>query len=220
VAQNIHPQLRRHELNIELPVPLGGGPYCLGPQKCSCYFSRHGGHCEVGTAAIPLARSPFDPRCTVIRRALLVPLVLVLALATPMASGAQGPGSEEARLRAVDDQERQAVLRSDQPALERLWSDSLRVNAPSNRVSIGRRAVLDIIRAGGIHYSVFERTVETVRVDGDVGIVMGSETVVPAGSGSASPPSTPRRFTNIWKREQGEWRMIARHANNIVVPAH
>ncbi|HKH94200.1 MAG TPA: nuclear transport factor 2 family protein [Gemmatimonadaceae bacterium] len=140
---------------------------------------------------------------------------LILVLATSMTAGAQGTASEEARLRALDDQERVAVLKSDRTALERLWSDSLAVNAPTNRVNVGRAAVLDLIAKGGMHYSVFERKAEAVRVDGDIGIVMGSETVVPASSGTAAPASTPRRFTNIWKKEGGTWRMIARHANVI-----
>jgi hypothetical protein len=50
------------------------------------------------------------------------------------------------------------------------------------------------------------------------GIVMGFETVVPVSPGAAAPPSIPRRFTNIWKKEGGTWRMIARHAN-VIAPA-
>jgi ketosteroid isomerase-like protein len=84
-------------------------------------------------------------------------------------------------------------------------------------VNVGRQAVLDIVARGGMHYSVFDRKVEAVRIDGDVAIVMGSETVAPVATASVAPTPTPRRFTNIWKKELGTWRMIARHAN--VVPS-
>jgi ketosteroid isomerase-like protein len=140
---------------------------------------------------------------------------LLLFLGISMTVGAQGKDSEEARVRSLDEQERVAVLKSDRIALERLWSDSFTVNAPTNRVNVGRAAVLDVVAKGGMHYSVFERKAETVRVDGDIGIVMGSETVVPVPSGTAAPASIARRFTNIWKKERGTWRMIARHANVI-----
>ena len=130
---------------------------------------------------------------------------------------AQAADSEEVVVRNLDNQERLAVLNSDRVALERLWSENLAVNAPTNRVNVGRQAVLDIVARGGMHYSVFDRKVEAVRIDGDVAIVMGSETVAPVATASVTPTPTPRRFTNIWKKELGTWRMIARHAN--VVPS-
>lgn len=122
---------------------------------------------------------------------------------------------DEATVRALDDQERAAVLHQDRAALERLWSDQLTVNAPSNRVSIGKHAVLDLVQRGVIHYSSFERRNEFVRVEGDLGIVMGAETVRPIGSAPLAGQTVQRRFTNIWKRESGVWRLIARHANVI-----
>ena len=122
--------------------------------------------------------------------------------------------SAEQTVRALDDQERLAVLHGDRAALDRLWSQELTVNAPTNRVNVGRAAVLAVIQRGGLHYSVFERTVEAVRVDGDVAIVMGAETVRPADADSSAAP-IHRRFTNVWKRADGTWRLIARHANAI-----
>src|SRR3712207_7639852 len=66
------------------------------------------------------------------------------------------------------------------PALERLWSDQFVVNAPDNRVVVGRDAVLDTyVRAGVINFSSFERQVEFIRSDGPFVIIMGLETVVP-----------------------------------------
>lgn len=131
---------------------------------------------------------------------------------------AQEPALAEATIRGLDDQERVAVLHSDRAALERLWSEHLTVNAPTNRVNIGRDAVLALIQRGGLHYSVFERTVETVRIEGDMAIVMGAEVVRAAGDSAATAPEVHRRFTNIWKQEGGTWRLIARHANAVLPP--
>ena len=44
-------------------------------------------------------------------------------------------------MRSLDDQERVAALKRDIPALERLWSDQFVVNAPDNRVVVGRDGV-------------------------------------------------------------------------------
>jgi hypothetical protein len=122
-------------------------------------------------------------------------------------------------VRSLDDQERTAALKRDIPALERLWSDELTVNAPNNVVLIGKGAVLALVHRGVINFSSFERTIEFIRVDGDLGIIMGAETVRPIGDAPSyrlsAGQAVHRRFTNLWKKEGNTWRMIARHANVI-----
>jgi hypothetical protein len=130
--------------------------------------------------------------------------------------------SPEEDVRARDDQERIAALKRDVSSLEQLWSDEFTVNAPNNRVVVGKKAVLDaFIHSGIINFSSFERDIEFLKVDDDFGIVMGSETLVPAASaasaGLTAGQKVVRRFTNIWKKESGVWRLYWRHAN--VVPS-
>ena len=134
--------------------------------------------------------------------------------------GAQDRTSDEAAVRALDEQARIAALSRDVPALERLWSDQLVVNAPNNQVILGRRAVLDdFVRTGIINFSSFERRIEFIRIDGDFATTMGLETVVPISdspaNGLKAGQSIRRRFTNIWKRDGDTWRLFIRHANVI-----
>ena len=142
-------------------------------------------------------------------------LVVLLGCATWTGVNAQGRTSDEETVRSLDDQERMAVLDRDRPALERLWSDRLVVNAPSNQVTVGKHAVLDLVQRGVIHYSSFERQLEFIRVDGDVAIIMGAETVQPIGEAPSAGQTVQRRFTHIWRKESGTWHLIARHANVI-----
>ena len=133
---------------------------------------------------------------------------------------AQENGSDELHARALDGQERIAALRRDVPALERLWSDQIAVNAPNNQVVAGKRALLDtFIHAGIVNFAMFERQIEYVRADGGLVIIMGLETVQPISdapsAGLSAGQTTRRRFTNIWKNEEGTWRLSARHANVI-----
>lgn len=146
-----------------------------------------------------------------------IALSFILLLGAGVWTGArtQQSLSDEDTVRSLDDQERAAVLKRDLPALSRLWSDQFTVNAPSNQVTVGKRAVLDLVRGGVIHYSSFERSVEFIRVDGDIGIIMGVEVVRPIGDAPLAGQTVRRRFTNIWKKEKGAWCMIARHANVI-----
>src|ERR1700719_2211508 len=129
--------------------------------------------------------------------------------------------SNEELVRSLDDQERVSALSRDVPALERLWSDHFVVNAPNNQVVVGRQENLDtFVRGGVINFSSFEQTIEFGRVDGDFGVLMGLETVVPRtdvpSAGLVAGQVIRRRFTNIWKNEGGTWRLYWRHANVIL----
>jgi ketosteroid isomerase-like protein len=46
-------------------------------------------------------------------------------------------------------------------------------------------------------------------------IIMGAETLQPIGDAPRAGQTVQRRFTNIWRREAGSWRLVARHANVI-----
>ena len=148
-------------------------------------------------------------------------LVLIATLAGGLAM-AEDRSRDEAAVRALDDQERIAALERDVKALERLWSEQFTVNAPNNRVVAGRKNVLDtFVHAGVINFSSFERDVELVKADGPFVIIMGLERLVPMSdapeAGLITGQEVKRRFTNIWKYEDGTWRLFVRHAN--VVPA-
>ena len=148
-------------------------------------------------------------------------LLLVLSCVTSYA-GAQGPRRDslvEATVRALDNGERLAALNQDFAALERLWSEHFLVNAPSNQILPNRSAVLDWFRKGMTTRSSFERSIEHVRVDGDIAIVMGLETLTPTANAPYAGQTVRRRFTNIWRKEGDRWRLWVRHANVIPPPA-
>lgn len=115
---------------------------------------------------------------------------------------AQERKTNEDVVRELDDAERIAAGTRDVPALERLWSEHLTVNAQNNKVVVGRKAVLDaFVHSGIINFATFERQVELVRADGDLVIIMGMDTVQP--------------LSDVWKKEGAAWRLFARHANVI-----
>ena len=142
-------------------------------------------------------------------------LLLLLLLVQPLALRAQesAPTNTESAIRALEEQERVAVLSEDLAALERLWSDRLMVNNPQNAVSPDRATVLDLVRRGLIRYSRFERQIEAIRVQGDIAIVMGSEVIVRRAEVAAAQPAVDRRFTHVWRQSNGAWQLVARHAN-------
>ena len=131
--------------------------------------------------------------------------------------------SDEEVVRARDDRERIAALGRDIPALEELWSEQLTINAPNNRVVVGRQSNMDtFVRGGIINFASFERTIEFIRVDGNFAAIMGLETVKPISNapsaGLVAGQVVKRRYTNIWKKEGKTWRLYWRHAN-VIPPA-
>jgi ketosteroid isomerase-like protein len=148
--------------------------------------------------------------------------VLVLLLgcgdAAPAGQISDDPVAVESAIRSLEERERLAVLNQDALALEGLWAESFMVNSPLNQIAPNRSVVLDLLRQGLVHYATFERRIEQVRLDGDVAIVMGGETVQPVGNSALAGQTLQRRFTHVWKQEEGSWRLIARHANNMISP--
>ncbi len=85
-------------------------------------------------------------------------LLFLLSMSQGRTVMAQDRMSDEQRVRTLDNEERLAALKRDIPALERLWSDHLSVNAPNNQVVAGKQAVLDtFVRSGVINFATFER---------------------------------------------------------------
>ena len=133
---------------------------------------------------------------------------------------AQDRKLNEERVRSLDDEERVATLKRNLPELEKLWSEEFTVNAPNNKVVVGRRAVLDaFVHTSIINFSKFERQLEFIRADGDFVFIMGLESVTPVSDapsvGLVAGQVVNRRFTNVWRNEEGTWRLFARHANVI-----
>ena len=123
--------------------------------------------------------------------------------------------NEEDTIRQLEEQERQAVLNEDTAALEHLWSEDFIVNNPQNKITPSRSDALGLVKRGLIRYVAFDRRIETIRFNDDIAIVMGAETVEPVGDTPRAGRIVERRYTNIWRKKEATWRMIARHANVI-----
>lgn len=130
----------------------------------------------------------------------------------------QTMSEDEKAIRALEDRVRLGVLNRDIEALEPLWDENFTVNAPNNRVAPNRGVVFDLIRQGLIHYTSYETTIEHVRIDDNLAIVMGAETVQPTGNAAMAGQTVQRRYTHIWREDDDRWLLVVRHANVIPAP--
>jgi hypothetical protein len=127
---------------------------------------------------------------------------------------AVGYAGIEKEIRMLEEQEVQAILAHDATTLERLWDKSSVVHNPEGRIvpagaSVRERPVLQSMRAA------FVREVESIVVNGDMAFSMGSETVTSLLGTPKAEEVTKRRYTNVWMRRDGAWKLVARHANKV-----
>jgi len=151
-------------------------------------------------------------------RFLLLLILSDTAIAAPAAARSNDLRGSEAALAKLDLEQKDMVARADVARLDALSAPGLTINAPTNRV-LTREQFLGMMRNGQIGAETFERTVESVSVNGDVGIVMGREVFTPTpdselGRTYGAVP-LKRRYTNIYVRDHGSWRWFARHANVV-----
>ena len=123
--------------------------------------------------------------------------------------------NDERMIRELEERQATAVLEQDAATLERLWSPQMIVNNPQNAITPNRDGVLDRVKRGLIRYSSYDLNIEAIRVNGDIAIVMGSETVAPIGDAPRAGHTVHRRYTDIWMRSGTTWVSVARHANVI-----
>ena len=143
----------------------------------------------------------------------LIYLAVVLAVfvtGSASAQSAKQKAKTEQEIIRLDLAHADAVLRGDLATLDTLWTEDFKVNNPFNQID---RA--DRIRTGAVTYSSFTREPETVLIHGNTIIVMGREIVVPKGNSPDSGKTINRRYTNIWMKRSGKWRLVARHASVI-----
>lgn len=152
--------------------------------------------------------------------------ILRTGLLCALIAGAAGPalaGGSEASLRAADAAQHQAARTRDADALDAMMHPAFVVNSPEGEMW-SREKTVTLWRNRGIGHDRFDRVVESVTLDGDVGVVAGREVVQPSADSVAGQRradggrAVGRRFTNVWLWKDGRWWFFARHANEMAGP--
>ena len=123
--------------------------------------------------------------------------------------------SVEETIRALEQKADKAVLEKDTTTLKKIWSPDFTVNSPFNTIESGGSSTLDRPVITRMNYLKFERNIEKVLIKGHVVITMGNELVVQKGENGEAGRTIKRRYTNIWMKQNNQWQVIARHANEI-----
>ena len=122
----------------------------------------------------------------------------------------------EEHIKKLDLAHAQAIFRGDVPGLDTLIDDDVTVNHPTNKIVKEKKELMEMIQQGVIRYSAFERYPEKFIFFKDMVVVMGSEKIVPAPGAPNVGKELQRRYTNVWMKLDGKWKLTVRHANNVL----
>jgi hypothetical protein len=146
--------------------------------------------------------------------AMLISLIMVHSVQAQDPPADSGGADWEQEVRAAEARHVAAALTNDASAWEQMLSDDFVVNSPLNTI-VEKPQLLGFIRSGVLSISSFEQRIELVRRFGDIAVVMGEDTAVWAPPSPNAGQTHRRRFTDIWRLQDGDWRFIARQATLV-----
>ncbi len=141
-----------------------------------------------------------------------------IALAAPVSARDK---ANDKSLRQADAMQMRIIVEEDAKAQQDFMHPNYIINAPSNRV-MRKEQLVTMLAKGQMASESFERTIEATSITGNIGIVMGRETVIPAKDSQLGrqfgSKALARRFTNIFLWERGKWSFLARQATVAAAP--
>jgi len=97
------------------------------------------------------------------------------------------------------------------------YSSTFVANTPGNAVVTGPK-MLEFFSRGAVSYAAVEQRLDYAASHGpDLVVLMGEEVVVPGPGAANAGKRVHRRFTDVFRRENGEWRYDVRHAHVMSV---
>lgn len=147
-----------------------------------------------------------------VRPALLI-AVLVLTV-VPMCAGQEQSASRDQRsgveqvIRQLDNERIQAQIHADATALDRIYAADFIGVGPSGRVRTKPQVISDFT-SGDLKFQSITTDEVQVRVYENTAVETGLSTMIGQDKGKAVPRDT--RFTRVWVKQQGSWRLVANH---------
>ena len=152
------------------------------------------------------------------RRTLVIAALVLTAV--PIALGQQQSarreqrGSVEQAIRQVDNERIQAQIHADAAALDRIYADDFIGVGPSGTVRTKPQVISDFT-SGNLKFQSITTDDVQVRVYRDTAVETGLSTMVGQDKGKAVPRDT--RFTRVWVKQRGRWRLVANHYSIRIV---
>ena len=121
--------------------------------------------------------------------------------------------SVEQAIRQLDNERIQAQIGADAAALDRIYADDFIGVGPSGTVRT-KAQVLSDFTSGNLKFQSITTDEVQVRVYGNTAVETGLSTMIGQDRGKAVPRDN--RFTRVWVKQQGRWRLVANHYSSRV----
>lgn len=144
---------------------------------------------------------------TLVLAALTLALISIAPGQEPSASRDQN-SSIERTIRQLDNERIQAQIGADAVALDRIYADDFIGVGPSGTVRTKPQVISDFT-SGALKFQSITTDEVQVRVYENTAVETGLSTMIGQDKGKAVPRET--RFTRVWVKEQGRWRLVANH---------
>ena len=128
-------------------------------------------------------------------------------------SAVRDPKSIAEHIRKLDKERIQAQIHADVAALKRIYADDFIGVGPSGTVRTKPQVISDFT-SGDLRFQSISTDDVRVRVYGNAAVETGLSTMNGQDKGNAVPHDT--RFTRVWVKQHGRWRLVANHYSSIV----
>jgi len=128
-------------------------------------------------------------------------------------SAVRDPKSIAEHIRKLDKERIQAQIHADVAALKRIYADDFIGVGPSGTVRTKPQVISDFT-SGDLRFQSITTDDVRVRVYENAAVETGLSTMNGQDKGRAVPRDT--RFTRVWVKQQGRWRLVANHYSSSV----
>src|SRR5207248_3762764 len=151
------------------------------------------------------------------RPALFIAAVVLAVAPIGVAQKESAKGSHQTSVEEVikklDDERIQAQIHADAAALDRIYADDFIGIGPSGTVRTKPQVLADFT-SHDLNFQSITTDEVRIRVYGNTVVETGRSTMVGQDKGKVVPRDN--RFTRVWVRRQGRWRLVANHYSTLI----
>src|SRR6476619_925395 len=140
-------------------------------------------------------------------------LLLLTAVSAHAQSQSQNQKGVIDEIRKVDGERIQAQVHADSVALDRIYAEDFIGIGPSGTVRT-KKDVLADFTSGSLKFQSMTTDDVRIRVYGNAAVETGLSTMTGQDAGKVVPEEN--RFTRVWIKQGGRWRLVANHYSNLV----
>jgi ketosteroid isomerase-like protein len=152
-----------------------------------------------------------------VRRTFVMTILLLtaapIALAQEQSARRDQRRSVEQVIRQLDHERIQAQIGADAVALDRIYANDFIGIGPSGTVRTKPQVISDFT-SGDLKFQSITTDDVRVRVYGNTAVETGRSIMSGQDKGKTVPPDN--RFTRVWVKQQGRWRLVANHYSSLI----